>query len=898
MESFEIRNLTFSYPESDKEVLKNINLTVDRGEFIVLCGPSGCGKTTLLRQLKTVLAPYGKRSGEIFFEGKLLESISEEAQASGIGFVLQSPENQIVTDKVWHELAFGLEGLKLPTPVIRRRVAEMASFFGIQDLFERDTVSLSGGQKQLVNLASIMAMHPSVLILDEPASQLDPIAAADFLGIIGRINRELGTTVIMTEHRLEEVFPVCTRAVVMDNGSIICSLPPKEAGKYLKENNHPMFLEMPVPMRVYAGVPNSLECPVSVRDGARWLGEFSENHELRDVPEKEIHDNKNKPKVISAEELWFRYEKEGRDILKGVSLDVYEGEFLAILGSNGAGKSTLLSILCGINRAYRGKLFINGQNCTKGTEKTKVKPVLMPQNPKAMFLKKTVREDLFEVLKNKKADRKESEMLLADVAVKCRILGLMDRHPYDLSGGEQQRVALAKILLLKPQIIFMDEPTKGMDAAFKYEFAGIIKSLLKDNVTIVMVSHDIEFCASYAHRCALFFDGDIVVQEDKNVFFQGNTFYTTAANRMAASILPDAVTAEDIIYACGEDIEEDKNLYSDEEYTKWQEEAEEFIKKKDKDKEKLPLPRKIAGGIFLAFTIIFFIIIMKRSDLSVLINEMGVGAGNYMTYSYIGFILSLIMSMVMLNRTSEADRAWEKTKAEKRRLTKRTWAAVITCLIAVPVTIYIGTWLLNDRKYYFISLLIIIEAMIPFAAIFEGRKPHAREIAITSVLCAIAIASRAAFFMLPNFKPVMALVIISGAAFGGETGFLVGAMTMLVSNIIFGQGPWTPWQMFAMGIIGLIAGVLFRKGVIRKSRISLCMFGAFAAVVIYGGIMNPASVIMWQPDITVKKLAFSYVTGFPFDLVQAAATVIFLWLAARPMLEKLDRIKIKYGLMR
>ena len=222
-DTFTIKNLTFSYPEQAQRALDDVTLTVKQGEFLVLCGPSGCGKSTLLRQLKTVLAPHGRKTGEIFFEDRLLETLDQREQSRRIGFVLQSPENQIVTDKVWHELAFGLESLGCDTPTIRRRVAEMASFFGIQTWFYKNVTELSGGQKQLLNLASVMAMQPSVLILDEPTSQLDPIAASDFLATVGKINRELGTTILLTEHRLEDAFPMATRVAVMDHGRLLCT---------------------------------------------------------------------------------------------------------------------------------------------------------------------------------------------------------------------------------------------------------------------------------------------------------------------------------------------------------------------------------------------------------------------------------------------------------------------------------------------------------------------------------------------------------------------------------------------------------------------------------------------------------------------------------------------------
>ena len=273
MESIRLESLSFTYPQRQTPALRDIGLTVRQGEFIVLCGPSGCGKTTLLRQLKPSMAPHGLKSGAILFEGAPLETLSPRDVASKIGFVQQSPENQIVTDKVWHELAFGLESLGLDTPAIRLRVAEMASFFGIQDWFHKSVTELSGGQKQLLSLASVMAMQPSLLILDEPTSQLDPIAASEFLGAISKINRELGVTVLLTEHRLEEALPLCSRAVVMDEGRILCSGAPRDVGHVLRESGHGMFLAMPAPMRIWSQVKNSLPCPVTVRDGREWLNQ-------------------------------------------------------------------------------------------------------------------------------------------------------------------------------------------------------------------------------------------------------------------------------------------------------------------------------------------------------------------------------------------------------------------------------------------------------------------------------------------------------------------------------------------------------------------------------------------------------------------------------------------------
>ena len=891
MESITIRGLTFSYPEQAKRTLDDISVSILQSEFITLVGPSGCGKTTLLRQLKSVLAPHGNLSGEILFEGRALETIDQREQSARIGFVMQNPDNQIVTDKVWHELAFGLESLGYSTYAIRGRVAEMASFFGIQTWFYKNVTELSGGQKQLLNLASIMAMQPSVLILDEPTSQLDPIAAADFLAAVGKINRELGTTVIMTEHRLEEVLPMSDRILVMDAGKLICEGAAQDVGEELKNSGHSMFLSMPAPMRIYAAVPNSLACPITVRDGRMWLDRYALEHVLTNQYANGSVSDSQRVRIpaVQLDEVWFKYEKDGVDVVRGLSLKVYKREIFAILGGNGVGKTTALSLIAGINKPYRGKVLLEGTPITQLEGKLFDGLLgVLPQNPQALFVKKTVREDLLEILKKTPLQKAEKEKKLAQAVRLCRLDGLMERHPYDLSGGEQQRAALAKVLLLEPGILLLDEPTKGLDAEFKQVFAEIMGSLLYRGVTIVMVSHDIEFCAKHAHRCAMFFDGAIVTQDIPRVFFSGNSFYTTSANRMARHRLPDAVTAEDVIIACGGKIAESPKLPEDDI-------DDQFLTggksdKPEKPVKKLPLWRKLIACLSGAFALAATFISLSGADIPFLMYHEKTGL-------YITLILALFVLVAAISRRSDRPIENAQVQKDKRKLSKRTVIAAAMILLAIPLTIFIGYYYLDDRKYYFISLLIIIETMTPFLLIFEGRKPQARELVIIAVLCAIAVAGRAAFFMLPQFKPVLAVVIISGVAFGGETGFLVGAVSMLVSNMLFSQGPWTPWQMFAMGIIGFLAGVLFRKGLLLRSRLPLCIFGALAAIIIYGGLMNPATVLMYQTHPTWPMFLVSYIQGFPFDLVHAGATIFFLWVISRPMLEKLDRIKVKYGLV-
>ena len=583
MNCIEVKNFSFQYPKESHAALYQVSMEVEEGSFVVLCGKSGCGKSTLLRQFKSVLASHGEKKGEILYDGQNLEDVDLRTQSAEIGYVLQNPDNQIVTDKVWHELAFGLESLGYDTPTIRLRVAEMASYFGIHSWFLKNVSELSGGQKQLLNLASVMAMHPKLLILDEPTSQLDPIAASDFLETVRKINRDIGTTVILTEHRLEDVIPWADKVYVMDKGRMIADGTPNEIGEQLRTMGHDMFLSMPAPMQIYAGTNSSLRCPLTVSQGRRWLSEELETKDikikkegnqeetaekktsifgklagLKKEPEKEIPE-------IRIKDVWFRYERDLPDVVKGLSLDIKKGEIFAVVGGNGTGKSTAMSLIARIRFPYRGKIYLEGKEIGKYSDDELYHGFLgvMPQNPQSLFVKKTVREDLYEVIDGKrerKSDAYPIEMKKKDavegIVSLTRLEGLLDRHPYDLSGGEQQRLALAKVLLLRPKILLMDEPTKGIDNHYKKELGEILKKLSEHGVTILMISHDVEFCAQYADRTGLFFQGNVVTSEESKRFFAGNNFYTTAANRMARNYFPNAVTVEDVVKAINQTEEE------------------------------------------------------------------------------------------------------------------------------------------------------------------------------------------------------------------------------------------------------------------------------------------------------------------------------------------------------
>lgn len=892
MSLYEINGLTFAYPDIISErddvylapCLNDVDITIEQGEFVVIAGGSGSGKTTLLRQLKPVLTPRGKREGRITFAGQELSQMDDKMQTQKIGFVMQDVDAQLVTDKVWHELAFGLESLGLPTEMIRKRVAEMCSFFGLNSIFHKKVNELSGGQKQLVNLASVLALSPDVVILDEPASQLDPMAARDFFQCLERINRELGITIIITEHRLEELWAMCDRFILLDHGTVLYDGTIQEGVRTLYETVP--SIELPAACRIALGLQAKEQIPVTVTEGRNWLVRYDQEHEQ--TGEVTTRAYKGEHKIIEIRDVFFRYDRMEHDVLHGLNLSVYAGEILAINGSNGCGKSTLLSLIAGADTPYRGRIRI---------EKGK-RVGLLPQDPKLLFTASTVRAELgIEKDINREMALDKTKQTRYQIAELCGLTELLDRHPYDLSGGEQQRLGLARVLIGMPDVILMDEPTKGMDAEFKRTFAEILRKLQLQGCTIVVVSHDIEFCAQTADQVCLIFDGETAVVNGVTEYFTGNEFYTTAAARIVRGIVDHAVTVEDVLAAYGKKTETDIGKHKQSCAESGQIEDKQH---KNISSGKSSFCRRL-GLVVTALVMAFcFTVTVRQSDLTRLIDDGRVTSEGIVYMGiYVVFILAIGLFIWLLRPLAKAqDQEIERRK--RYRISRKNMIVTTVCILAAAATIWMGKAVLSDRKYYFISLLVLIEMMIPFGVAFETRKVSARDLVTVAVLCALAAVGRTAFFMIPNFNPVMAIVILSGVAFGCETGFITGAVTMLVSNMVFGQGPWTPWQMFAMGLVGFTAGLVLNNSKIRGeqlTRLSLCVFGGFCCIIIYGGIMNPASVIMWQPAVNLQMILAAYVTGFPFDVVQGFATVLFLWLMARPFLEKLDRIKIKYGVL-
>ena len=535
----EADQLTFTYAGENRPALQNINLSIQEGEFFLLCGRSGSGKSTLLRLMKPEISPHGILSGEVRLRGQSVRTLHPRESARKIGFVFQDPENQPVMDTVLDELVFGLENIGMETEKMRERLAEMSHYFDIYPLLDEPIHHLSGGQKQLVNLAAVLMMEPSVLLLDEPAASLDPVSAKNFFNILKRMNEELGITIIIAEHRLEDVLPVADRLAVLEQGTLVEAGSPRSVAARLWQRGKEEKEFLPAVSRLYLEFekhPHADQIPLSVKEGRSWVSGLTP--ELRE--EKKFSAQTHSDPILEARQVIFQYERDGNRTLDHCSLRVHPGEWLAVVGPNGSGKSTLLKILSGILKPRQGQVRYRGKKLP-GPLPGNIG--FLPQTPKALFIRDTLLES-FQTLIQRRDSRGKS--WLQQWISYFRLEPLLDRHPFDLSGGEIQLAALAALLAVSPDVLLLDEPVKGMDPVLKKRVGNLLKVLNKDGMTIVMVTHDVEFAAAYADRCAMLFRGSVSSISTAENFFKRNLFYTTSISRMTrAGTIPEVSTIEE-----------------------------------------------------------------------------------------------------------------------------------------------------------------------------------------------------------------------------------------------------------------------------------------------------------------------------------------------------------------
>ena len=928
MALLELKELSFTYPGESVPALDRLSFRVEESEFVVLSGLSGCGKSTLLRLLKPGLTLGGIREGSILYGGGIdPEDVRESA--ARVAYLQQSAEDQIVTDKVWHELAFGLESLGEDSALIRRRVAEVETFFGIEKLHEQETHRLSGGQKQLVSLAALMTLYPKLLLLDEPAASLDPIAAERFLSLLVRLNRELGITVIVAEQRFSQLLPYATKLVVLEKGRSIFCGDPREGGLALDEKKDPFLQAFPSAFRLALALQERSALPFSVQEGRAYVGRIIEKRsaenrsiEAQSTEAQSIEGQSSEEQSIKAkniekqsttqkteepqgavpesmpaavvDELSFRYDKNGADILHALSLTIRKGRVTALFGANGSGKTSLLKLIAGVLKPQDGSVHTSGR-C-----------FMLPQEVRLLFSERTV---LAQLKAAAARIHKDPEAAVREAAGRFQLDGLLSRNPHDLSGGEQKRLGLALVFLRSPELLLLDEPTAGTDVLFQQALKKELQTLRDSGAAIVLVTHDIEFAAEIADDALFLANGELAAEGSARDFLLQNRFYTTEIRRITEGLTEECVTLKEAAGILGGREAEEAVGTSGEEASAGIPENADAVSK-ETDRGALPLWRKLLAALFLLGALGVMIYSAASGSLSGLSEAGGVTpAGLKQLALYGGFSLLLfaaaIVSSVGRSVSKDAskihDTRFSEVSAsgtENRRKSRLSLiVSLVVYLLLIPAALFLFLRFFGGRQYYLAAIAILLLAFVPVFFAYEKRRPGARDIALVAALSALAVAGRAAFFMMPQFKPVMAIVIIAGAALGAESGFFTGAVSMLVSNILFSQGPWTPWQMFAMGLIGFLAGCIFHRKAVKPGRFALGLFGALSAILLYGGIMNLSSALIFSTEVLNLSVVLSYyVTGFPMDLIHAAATFIFIFFLSEPLLYRIGRIRNKYGL--
>lgn len=526
--AIEVRGLRFAYPGAEVPVFDGLDWSVPQGAFALLVGGTGSGKSTLLSLLKPEISPTGECSGELRVLGESVADMNVRASAERVGYVFQDPENQIVCETVWHEMAFGLENLGMSRDEMRRRVAETSYFFGLEDWLHRDTDTLSGGRKQLLSLAAVLALRPRVLLLDEPTSQLDPVAEKNFLHALFRVNRELGCTVVVATHQPRPMLEYATCAYRIKGGRVcevadIASLGHREelfsgevpgwgASRRAKNGVFSSASGQLGSLGPRGGAPGAKKEPKSDKSGefeAQILSQDDSGASLR-AGGCRILPKMHAGSATTLAGSWFRYDRASGWVLRGLDAAFSAGAVHAVVGGNGCGKSTMLSVLAKTVKLQRGHM-----------ERGAASAALLPQNPKALLVAETVRDELMEWASTCGYD----EAVARERAASLGLSGLDGRHPYDLSGGQRQLLALAKLLLIGPELLLLDEPTKGLDLASRRIIARALRDHAKAGGTVIMATHDLDFAEQVADDIAMMFDGEIACMELPADFFADNVFY-------------------------------------------------------------------------------------------------------------------------------------------------------------------------------------------------------------------------------------------------------------------------------------------------------------------------------------------------------------------------------------
>lgn len=533
MPLFKVENLTYYYPDAQQPALHNVNMSIEEGEFLLVVGGSGSGKSSLARALAGLIPDFygGRIGGRVFYKRQDIRQINKRTLAGEIGIVFQDPEKQLVMTGVEGEVAFGLENLGLPQAEMFRRVAEVLGFFGLTQLKTEFTASLSGGQKQKLALASVLAMQPHLLILDEPTSQLDPAASEELFNLVRQLNEEMNLTIVLVEQRLERCFHLADRVVVMEGGQIVQESPPGESAVWQVKNRLPYI----PPVAGFFACTGLSGVPLTVKEGRKLLSKYVLSRDqsagqnlVLPQPVRAASKERDTP-IVEVKGLWFTY-PDGREALRGIDLHIGAGEFVALMGENASGKTTLLKQLAGLLKPWRGRVLVAGLDTRKVAPCQLARVVgYLSQNPNDYLFRDTVEEELGFTLSNLglPGDGRIDEMLERMKLKRCR-----EFNPRDLSSGERQRVALASVMAAGPQLLLLDEPTRGIDYGLKAGLGSLLQEVAAEGTAVFLVTHDVEFAAEYAGRVVMLFDGKVACDGPKHEVLSSSIFYSPQMSRL------------------------------------------------------------------------------------------------------------------------------------------------------------------------------------------------------------------------------------------------------------------------------------------------------------------------------------------------------------------------------
>ncbi|MFQ6126296.1 MAG: ABC transporter ATP-binding protein [Candidatus Heimdallarchaeota archaeon] len=528
-----MEDVSFTYKGSDRPALKNINLTVKQGEIVMISGPAGAGKTTLCNTLNGLVPHFfrGKLSGKVVIQGLETKKHTIAYLSHRVGLLFQDPAAQLVAPTVEDEVAFGAENYGISREEIMARVKEAMKMVRIEKYATHSPHRLSGGEQQACALAAVAAMRPQIYVLDEPTSNLDPIGSFHVLELVTELARRENKTIIIVEHKMEELLPLIDRLIILNEGEIILEGPPRELLENVDRMDQiglkPPQVTLLAERLQKAGAEIST-WPITVEEAVETFSKIFSHKKREEITPLKEQIVEPQEEIIRAENLWHIYE-DGTEALRGVNVKFYHGEFVGIIGQNGSGKTTLVKHFNGLLRPTKGRVIVDGIDTYDIPIPTLAKKVGYAfQNPDFQICKSTVQEELAFGPKNLKLPQEEIDKRAKEVADALGLKDVFDANPFSLSKGERQKVAVASILAMQPDVLIIDEPTTGQSPGVGRQMMEFYKHLNEAGKTIIVITHDMNLAAEYAQRIIVLKDGKLLLDgPTREVYAQTETLQTS-----------------------------------------------------------------------------------------------------------------------------------------------------------------------------------------------------------------------------------------------------------------------------------------------------------------------------------------------------------------------------------